>query len=387
MIYDFDTPIDRRHSGSEKWRHYPDDVLPLWVADMDFRSPEPVIQALCERVEHGVFGYGCDPLELREAIVERLRRLYGWQVAPDALVLLPGVARGFHATCRALASPGDGVLVQTPVYTPILDTHIQGRLVNNEVELTRCSDGSYYVDLAAFENAITARTRLFMLCNPHNPVGRVFTSHELHGMAEICLRHNVLICSDEIHCDIVYQGHRHTPIASIAPEIEQQTVTLMSPSKTFNIAGLKLAVAIIPNPELRRSMVALLGPLAGPPNILAEAAALAAYRDSQSWLDQVLAYLAANRDFLLQFVRTNLPTISMNSPEATFLAWLDCRQTGITGSSPSRFFQDKSRVAFNDGAAFGRGGEGFVRVNFGCPRATLADALERVRQALGSLHV
>jgi cystathionine beta-lyase len=385
MTYDFDTPLDRCRSDSVKWRNYPQDVLPLWVADMDFRAPEPVIQALHERVEHGVFGYGCDPVELCKVVVERLRTHYGWQVAPDALVFIPGVARGFHLICRIFASAGDGVLVQPPVYPPILEAYAQAGLTSNEDELTRGSDGSYCIDLAAFEKAIGERTRVFLLCNPHNPVGRVFGREELMGMAEICLRHNILICSDEIHCDIVYPGYTHIPIASLAPEIEQRTITLMAPSKTFNIPGLKLAVAIIPNPELRKRFVALQGILAGPPNILAVAAATAAYRDSQPWLDALLAYLEGNRDYLLAYAHTHLPAIGVNQPEATFLAWLDCRQTNIA-ADPYQFFLDKARVALNDGASFGRGGAGFVRLNFGCPRSTLAEALERMSRGLAAVR-
>jgi cysteine-S-conjugate beta-lyase len=278
------------------------------------------------------------------------------------------------------------VLVQPPVYPPILGAYAPAGLTSNEAELTHGTGGSYTVDLDAFERAISDRTRVFLLCNPHNPVGRVFERDELHGMAEICLRHNVLICSDEIHCDILYRGYRHVPVASIAPEVEQQTITLMSPSKTFNIPGLKLAVAIIPNPELRKTFLALAAPLAGGPNVLAVTAAIAAYRDSQEWLDQQQVYLEANRDFLFEYLQTNLPAIAMSKPEATFLAWLDCRQAGIPGD-PYEFFLDKARVALNDGLRFGRGGAGFVRLNFGCPRATLVEALERIRQALESLHV
>ncbi len=384
MTYNFDAVIDRRHSDSVKWRTYDDDVLPLWVADTDFRSPEPVIQALRERVDHGLFGYGADPVELREVVVRRLRERCGWDVAPEALVFISGVARGFHVTCRAFARPGDGVLVQTPVYPPILSAHAQAGLISQEAALTLNRDGSYSVDLDVFERAITERTRVFLLCNPHNPVGRAFTRDELQRMAEICLRHNVLICSDEIHCDIVYPPHKHIHIASLSPEIAQNTITLMSPSKTYNIPGLKLAVAVIQNPDVRKTFEALQGPLSGGPNILAVAAATAAYRDSQDWLDQQLAYLAGNASTLVDYVRTKLPMLSIYPPEATFLGWLDCRQAGIPGK-PYHFFLEKARVAFMDGGAFGGDGQGFVRVNFGCTRATLIEALERVRRALATL--
>jgi cysteine-S-conjugate beta-lyase len=382
MNYDFDTLIDRCHSDSEKWNHFAAGVLPLWVADMDFRSPQPVIDALHAAVEHGIFGYGCDPTALREVFVERLYKRYGWRVSADAIIFLPGVARGFHLACRVFAAPGDGVLIQPPVYPPILKAHGMAGLASNEAALTRGPDGAYSIDMDLLEDTITERTRLFLLCNPHNPVGRAFRRGELEAMARVCLKHNVLICSDEIHCDLIYSGHHHTPIASLSPEVASRTITLMAPSKTFNIPGLKLSVAIITNPDLRKEYLAMQTPLTGGPNVLAVAAAVAAYRDSQEWLDQALIYLQANRDYVYGYVRANLPMLSANKPEATYLTWIDCRQAGIAGVSPCQFFIDKARVAYNDGASFGRGGEGFIRLNFGCPRSTLTAALEQMRAAL-----
>jgi cystathionine beta-lyase len=229
MTDDFDRLIDRRHSDSIKWNCHDEDVLPLWVADMDFRSPEPVIRALHERVEHGVFGYGSDAQpELRRVLVDRLDRLYGWKVAPEALNFLPGVIRGFNMACRTAAVPGDGVLMQTPVYPPFLRAPDYAGLTRDEMQLTRRPDGYYTVDFDAFEAAITPRTRLFILCNPHNPVGRVFTREELERMAEICLRRDLVICSDEIHCDLLFRGSRHVPIATLAPEVAARTITLIA---------------------------------------------------------------------------------------------------------------------------------------------------------------
>ena len=251
MHYDFDQPVDRTASDSAKWHHYDEDVLPMWVADMDFRSPEPVIQALHERVEHGIFGYGFEPPALRTAVVERLKRLYGWSVAPEAIVFMPGVVSAFNLACRAMTRPGEGVLVQTPVYPPILTAPGNQGLVREEMALTQQADGSYTIDMDAFEQAISGRTRVFLLCNPHNPVGRVFRRDELEGMAEICLRHRIMICSDEIHCDLLFPGHRHTPIASLDPAIADQTVTLMAPSKTYNIAGLDCSVAVVENADIQ----------------------------------------------------------------------------------------------------------------------------------------
>jgi len=378
---DFDQLIDRRASDCLKWHAYDADVLPLWVADMDFRAPEPVIQALQRRVAHGVFGYCLAPPELREVIVERLARLYGWPVSTEDLVFTPGVVPGFNLAARAVTSPGDGMLVQTPVYPPILHAPANCGLTGNEMELTPRPDDQYEIDFDLFAATITERTRVFLLCNPHNPVGRVFRRDELERMAELCLRHDIVICSDEIHCDLLFPGSQHIPIASLAPEIAARTITLMAPSKTFNVAGLDCSVAIIQNPELRQKFHAARSDLVGWPNILGYTAALAAYRDGQPWLDEVLSYLEANRDFLLHYVAAHLPGISMARPEATYLAWLDCRQASLPGN-PHEFFLKQARVALNDGATFGRGGEGFVRLNFACPRATLVEALERLKTAL-----
>ena len=384
MDCDFDQTIDRRRFESAKWHRYGDDVLPLWVADMDFRSPAPVIEALRERVDHGVFGYGQIPHELRELIADRMDRLYGWQVTPEDVLFLPGVVTGFNLVCHAVARAGEGVLLQTPVYYPMLRAPAQARLANDEIELTRRSDGQYEIDFDLMEATINQRTRVFILCNPHNPVGRVFRRGELERMAEICLRRNVLICSDEIHGDLILGKHHHLPIASLAPEIAEQTVTLIAPSKTYNIAGLKCSVAIVQNPELRQRLTRTCPDLVPGVNVLGYTAAVAAYRDGQAWLERLLHYLEENLDLLLGRVESDLPGITMSRPEGTYLAWLDCRDAGIPGS-PHEFFLDRARVALNEGATFGRGGEGFLRLNFACPRSTLAEALQRMSLALSDL--
>ena len=385
MTYDFDSVIDRRQTESNKWHKFPADVLPLWVADMDFRSPEPVIRALRERVEHGVFGYGAEQPEFYEVFQDRLQKRYGWRVSREALLLIPGVISGFNLACRAVTSPGDGLLLQTPVYPPIRRAPVNVGLTSDEMELGRDRAGRYVVDLDRFEAAIRERTRIFLLCNPHNPVGRVYTRDELTRMAEICLRRGLFICADEVHCELTYSGQQHVPIASLDPEIEARTITLMAPSKTFNLAGLKCSLAVIPNQALREKFVASRLDMVQTPNILGYTAMLAAYRDGQPWLDELLRYLENNRDFLVKYVRANFPGIEVGVPEGTYLAWLDCRQARIPNNDPFTFFLETGRVAFNDGAAFGRGGQGFVRLNFGCPRQLLIQGLERIGQALGRL--
>ena len=383
MPYNFDQLIDRRRTESSKWNKYGPDVLPLWVADMDFVSPAPVIQALRERVEHGVFGYGMEMAAFNELLVDRLWKLYGWRVEPEALVMLPGVIPGFNVACRTVTTPGDGVLIQTPIYPPILRAPTNHQLSCDTLLLTRHADGQYSIDFDAFEAAITPRTRCFILCNPHNPVGRVFQRDELLRMAEICLRHNLVICSDEIHCDLLFQGYTHLPIASLAPEIAAHTMTLIAPSKTYNLAGLKCSLAIIQNPELREKFLAARGDMVqAMVNIFGYVAAWAAYRNGQEWLEEVLRYLGANRDYLRQYVDAHLPGVTMGTPEGTYLAWLDCREACLPNNDPYTFFLEHAKVALNDGLTFGPGGAGFVRLNFGCPRALLTQALDRMRLAL-----
>jgi cystathionine beta-lyase len=386
MIHDFDRLIERRGTGSSKWFKYPADVLPLWVADMDFRSPEPVIRALRERVEHGCFGYGhqLEVTELNEVFADRLQKRYGWRVSPEAILPVPGVTPGNNVACRVLTAPGQGILMQTPLYPPLLRVPGNLGLRFDEVPLAPDAGGRYGIDHAAIEAAIKPDTRVLLLCNPHNPVGRVFSREELTGLAEICLEHGLAIVADEVHCDLVFAGHRHVPIASLDEEIGARTVTLMAPSKTFNLAGLKCSVAIITDHGLRERFIAARADLVQAVNILGYTAALAAYRDGQPWLDDLLRYLEANRDFLAGFVRQHLPGVSMVVPEGTYLAWLDCRAAGPAAPDPFTFFLERARVAFNDGALFGKNGRGFVRLNFGCPRSLLEEALARIRDALGT---
>lgn len=383
MHYDFDMLTDRRPTECYKWHAYEPDVLPMFVADMDFPSPEPVILALKERVTHGIFGYPKEPPELRQVVVDRLDRLYGWKIETCDLVFVPGVVTGFNLANRAYGTPGKGMLIQTPVYPPILSAPENAEMQPQINQLKPCSNGHYEIDLDRFQAAITDQTEIFLLCNPHNPIGRVFTKDELERMAQHCLSQRVLIVSDEIHCDLIFNGNHHIPIASLDPEIAQNSITLMAPSKTFNIAGLECSVAIIPNAELRRQYQHARKGLVGFVNILGLVAAYTAYQDGQEWLDQLLPYLQANRDFAYDYVVENFPGAVMDRPEGTYLAWLDFRNTHIK-SNPYEFFLKNARVALNDGVPFGPGGEGFVRLNFGCPRSMLISALERMKKAFNN---
>lgn len=383
--FDFDRRIDRRPTASNKWRKFDKDVLPLWVADMDFASPEPVVRALRERAEHGVYGYVYEEPEFFEVVADRIHKRYGWKVGPEAVVLLPGVIAGLNMGARVFAAPGDGLLEQVPVYPPILRCPSNMGLTRDEAPLARRADGRYEVDWDAFERAIHGRTRAFILCNPHNPTGRVYTREELARMAEICGRRGVAVIADEIHCDLLYAGQRHVPIASLDAEVAARTITLMSPSKTFNLAGLKCAIAVVTDAALREKFLATKVDLVANPNVFGFAAAHAAYRDGGPWLDALMVYLEANRDYTVTYVREHFPGVVIYPPEGLYLAWLDFRGAGIPGHDPYTFFLEQARVALNDGVTFGPGGQGFARLNFGCPRAMLTEGLDRMRDAFRRL--
>ena len=383
MKYDFDRIIERRNTDSIKWGLYPDDVVPMWVADMDFVSAEPIVRALSERAAHGVFGYSRPSQALIPAIQQRLSRLYGWNVHAEDVIFLPGIVTGLNIAFQAFAAPGEGILVQPPVYFHFSRDPIRhGRTLQNP-PLVQNGD-SYEIDFDRFEKAILRETRVFALCNPHNPVGRVFTRPELERLAEICLRHGLIICSDEIHCDLIYTPHRHIPIATLSPEVEARTITLMAPSKTYNVAGLECGYAIIRNPELRDAWKDFCYGLVPGVNIMGHVAALAALREGEDWLVQVLDYLLGNRDYLEHYLREKMPSIRMCRMEATYLAWLDCREAGII-KYPAEFFLNNARVALSEGTEFGENGAGFARLNFGCSRQKLAEALDRMKSALADL--
>jgi cystathionine beta-lyase len=387
MSFNFDQIVERRGSGSAKWEYFPGDVLPMWVADMDFRSPEPVIRALHARVEHGMFGYSSHPARLAETICARMASLYDWQVDPEQIVFVPSLVSAMNIVCRAIGEPGDSVLTLTPAYPPFLSSPPSHQRVTDTLELQQVPSGrtfSYKLDLDAFAGAIHERTRVLMLCNPHNPIGYEYTPAELRGMAEICLEKNVVICSDEIHCDLLLGGTRHVPLASLGPEIADRTITLMSPSKTFNQPGLGCAVAIIANPELRKQFQQASYGIVPHVNALGLAATQAAFSECEPWLAALREYLTANRDLMVRFVSEQMPQLTATVPQATYLGWLDCRASDIPGS-PFTFFLEQAKVGFSDGAAFGPGGQGFVRINFGCPRALLVEGLERMRAALDNL--
>lgn len=385
MPYNFDRLPSRHNTDSLKWHRY-GNVLPLWVADMDFPAPEWILATLHQRIAHGIFGYGAPPDALTETLCARMADRYDWTVTPEQIVYLPGLVCGLNVVCRAIGEPGDEVLVQTPVYPPFLAApgYQERRLMTVELTAELRNGRLYYTfDDTAFAAAISPRTRLFILCHPHNPVGRAFNQNELARLAAFCERHDLTVCSDEIHCDLLLDGRRHTPFATLNPDTARRCITLMAPSKTFNIPGLGASFAIIQNSELRHRFKQALRGIVPDVNILGLVAAQAAYQHGGDWLQELLLYLAANRDYTADFVSRYLPGMRMTIPEATYLAWLDCREMGIPGN-PHEFFLQQAGVALNDGATFGPGGAGFVRLNFGCSRALLAEGLERMRAAMVS---
>ena len=384
MAYDFDTVYERRGSDSNKWSRFDPDVIPMPVADMDFLSAPAIQEALRKRVEHGFYGYANITADIQQVFAARLQRRYSWTVDPEAISTIPGVIPGFNLALRALTSPGDSMVVQLPSYPPILNSWQHHGLVRHDALLVRGETGRYEVDWPSFEAAFDSTTRAFVLCNPHNPVGRMFSRAELQRMAEICLANNAIIIADEIHCDLALGGNVHTPIASLSPKIEANTITLMAPSKTFNLAGLKAAIAIIPNEDLRAKFEAAKGGLIGAINILGAHAMLAAYRDCDDWLEELLAYLTANRDYMAAFIAERMPGVTMYPAEGTYLAWLDCNALNLPENDACGWFLEHAKVGLGEGPNFGELGRGFVRLNFGCPRATLEEGLTRMATALAT---
>lgn len=376
-LFDFDAPVDRTGSASLKWDRYKGrDIIPLWVADMDFKSPPAVLNALHERIDHGVFGYTLPPDDLVQTIINRLQTLYDWKVEKEWIVWLPGLVTGLNIACRAVGSSGDEVITPIPVYPPFLSAPEMAGKTRVTIPLEN-ENGRMTIDFDRLQQTISARTRLFILCNPHNPGGTVFTQTELKKLGDICETNNITICSDEIHCDLILdEDKKHTPIASLSGSFAKRTITLMAPSKTWNIPGLGCSFAVIPDKSLRKSFVSVAEGIVPHVNTLGYTAALAAYRNGGDWLESLLSYLGANRDLVSDRIN-RMKGLSMNHLEATYLAWIDTRNTGIT--EPGKFFE-KAGVGLIDGKYFM--GDGFLRLNFACTRSLLEKALDRMESAI-----
>lgn len=383
MKYNFDEIIDRRNTNCVKWDLYPEDVQCLWVADTDFAVCPEIIEAIEKRLRHPVLGYSVDSAELKDVICKRMAERYQWEVKPEEIIFVPGIVSGFNFAVRAFCKNDDSVIYQIPAYPPFIHAPENFELEGIPNDMVR-KNGRWEVDFDRFEAQIKNNTSLFILCNPQNPTGRLFTKEELERFGEICKRHQITICSDEIHSEILLDGNKHTPIASINEDLRNRTITFIAPSKTFNIPGLSCSAAIVQNPEMREKFNKALAGLSSGVIGISQEGALAAYRDCGEWLDELLVYLTGNRDFVLNYIAEKMPKIRTTVSEATFLMWLDCSELGIEGS-PSKFFLEKARVALNEGADFGKGYEKFVRLNLGTSRAMLKEALDKMAAVLETL--
>ena len=380
MTYNFDNPPPRHHTASLKWEKYTNsDVIPLWVADMDFASAPEIVTALQRRVSHGIFGYTLPGDGVNTSVVNYLQQQHGYVVDPRWIVWTPSVVPALNLFCRAFGQPGESVMTVTPVYAPFLTspTYSNKKLVTVDLHW----DGSRWTfDFDAMEKAIQPHTKSFILCNPHNPVGRVFSKEELTALGEFCSRHNLILCSDEIHSDLILNGNlTHQPINLIDPEISQRTITLMSPSKTYNLPGLCCAYAIIENSELRNSFRKASRGIITEINTFGYVGCQAAYNQGEPWRQALIQYLRSNRDLVYSFAAEHLPGINLRPMEATYMAWMDARSLHL--DQPAAYFE-KHGVGLSDGAPFGA--SGFLRLNFACPRARLQKALQRMASALAA---
>lgn len=387
MQYDFDTPIDRTHTWSikhdfKKENGKADDILPLWVADMDFRSPDSVVEALKKAVDHGIFGYSRADESYFDAVAAWYQKRHHLTLQPEWMTCTPGIVFALSIAVRAFTQEGDAVLIQPPVYHPFSRAILRNKrtLVENPLVL---KDGHYEMDLEDLEQKVLdEHIKLMILCNPHNPVGRVWTREELTALADICLRHHVYVISDEIHGDFVWQGHEQTPYASISEEACLHSMMCTAPSKTFNLAGMATSNLFIPDPEMRRKFRSELLDI-GQENMnrLGLFACRAAYEGGGEWLDQLIGYLAGNLALVRDFCKNRVPQIQLVEPEGTYLAWLDCRELGMTDDELMAFFSDEAKVWLDPGTHSGEQGSGFMRFNLGSSRSVIAQALDQIEAA------
>ena len=385
MAYNFDYIPNRRHPKVlNKWTWYPNDTLPMWVADMDFPAPAPILKELRKVIDQGVLGYELPSKALQETVVARMDQLHGWKVKPEAVVAVTGIVSGFSVAARSYAAAQKGVLIQTPVYNEFHEVKNNAGIPQIDVPFVRNVDGNvlrYEIDWDLFEKQ-AQQAGMFLLCNPHNPLGIIFSKKDLLRMAEICLRNDVLIVSDEIHSELLLDGNTFTPIAKLSAEIAKHTITLVAPSKTFNVPGLSCGFAIIPNKELREPYVKMVSQLRLHVSSMGLHAARVGFSgECDGWLKELRSYLTGNRDFLVDYVTKYMPGVKTTIPDATYLGWLDFTELNLK-KSPYDFFLKKAKVAASDGKIFGENGVGHVRLNFGTSRRILKQGLDRMRKAL-----
>jgi cystathionine beta-lyase len=358
-----------------------DDIIPMWVADMDFKSPEFITAAMEKRLSHGIYGYTFRSNSFYESVIKWLKTRHGWKIKKEWIEFSPGIVPALNLAVLAFTRPGDKVIVQPPVYFPFFSAiKNHGRvIVENKLKLR---GGRYYMDYRDLESKIDGRVKMMILCSPHNPTGNVWTREELVKLGDICLNNNILMLSDEIHSDLVLRGHRHIPTASLGKNIARNTITFIAPSKTFNLAGLSTSVVISSNMKLLRRFSEIMDHVhVGSGNIFGNIATEAAYNFGHEWLMQLMDYLQGNIDFVINYLSRNIPLIKPVIPEATYLLWLDCRKLGMDRRQLKKFFIEKAKLGLSDGPVFGKGGSGFQRMNIGCPREKIKMALHRLNKA------
>ena len=387
MNNNFDSLIDRSNNFAAKWsemdkKYGTNDLLPMWIADMDFKTAPCIIDALRGRLEQGIYGYTTRPASYNESIASWIERRYGWNINPNWLIFSPGVIPTISILIQEMTKENDKIMIQEPVYSPFNSVVKQNKRELVISPLTKLEDGNYVMDYEDIEAKIKD-VKVFILCNPHNPVGRVWTKEELKKLGDICIKHNVLVISDEIHSDIIFKNHKHIPFGSISKEFEQNSITCMAPTKTFNIAGLQTSQVILPNKEhyqildnafirldIRRN------------NAFSLVATEAAYNNGEEWLNEYLEYIEGNMDFAINYINENIPSLKVRKPQGTYLLWVDFSETGLSDEEIAKALVDKGKVALNSGESFGIGGKGYQRINLACPRVMVEDGLSRIKKAI-----
>ncbi len=391
MNYNFDEIVNRQHTNCIKYDMLDfffgaDDILPMWVADTDFRTPDFIMEAIRERAQHEVLGYSFRPDSYYEAIIGWMQRRHNWAIEKEWITFSPGVVAGITLAIEALTKPGDKIVVQPPVYFPFFDS-VKGTgrtMVENPLML---KNGRYYFDLDDLKAKIDENTKMLILCNPHNPGGMVWSKEELEELGDMCVEHNMLIVSDEIHLDLTFKGHTHTPMASVSEKIAKNTITCTAPSKTFNTAGLTSSMVIISNKRYRAAYERKLNvPHLNMGNIFGTVATEVAYTHGDAWVDQLMGYVEENYYYLESYFAEHIPQVKVMKPEATFLVWLDCSALGVDDVEFHELLAKQFKIGLNDGPRFGTGGAGFVRINIGCPRPILKEGLSRIEKAVKSLE-
>jgi len=390
-MWDFDEHVAREGTDCIKYDRRLEtfgskDIIPMWVADMDFKCPDFVLDSMHKRLEHEIFGYSYRPPEYYQSIINWIKSRHNWKIEREWISFCPGIVPALNFCTLAFTQPGDSIIVQPPVYFPFFsaaESHGRNLIYNRLSE----NEGKWSIDFDSLVSAINEKTKMIIISNPHNPVGRVWSAEELNHLAEICIEKNIIIISDEIHCDLTLPGFIHTPMASLSEKIASKTVTLVAPSKTFNLAGLSTSSVIIPDPDLRKSFNRVVDNLhIGSGNIFGTVASIAAYTHGEKWLGELMHYIDDNVEYVSEYCRDMIPEIIPVKPEATYMIWLDCRKFHMQGKELQNFFIHKAGVGMNEGSAFGPGGEGFMRMNVGTTHNTVIKAMEQIEKAVSELR-